>query len=75
MADTVWIVAQVKSFDAEGWAADWDLGGVFTTEDGARSACAAQTDAIWPVVLDQPLGTDTTEPPGILYPLAPAGEV
>ncbi|MFJ8555299.1 hypothetical protein [Streptomyces sp. NPDC093676] len=68
MAETVWVVAQVKSFNAEGWALDWDLGGIYTTEDAARSACTQPGDSMWPVQLNQPLPRETVEPPGLEYP-------
>jgi hypothetical protein len=67
----LWIVAQIKSFDSKGWALDWDLGGVFSSEDKARAACTGPSDAVWPVTLDEFLGRDRVEPPGISYPLAP----
>lgn len=66
--ETVWVVAQVKGANDEGWATDWDLGGVFTTEEKAQAACIDPGDAMWPVTLDKPLGRDTVEPPGITYP-------
>jgi hypothetical protein len=72
MSDTVWVVAQVKGLDAEGWASDWDLGGIFTTEDRARAACTDPGDAMWPVQLDRTLGRETTAPPGITYPAEPS---
>lgn len=71
MSGQVWVVAQNKTFDEQGWAVDWDLGGVFTTEEKAREACSEPTDAMWPVPLDRPLGRETVEPPGIVYPAAP----
>ncbi|MGW0545372.1 hypothetical protein ACWD0D_34515 [Streptomyces griseoincarnatus] len=67
-AGQVWVVAQVKAFDGEGWASDWDLGGVFTTEAGARAACTGPGDCMWPVELDQPIERGTISPPGITYP-------
>lgn len=67
----LWIVAQVKTFDDQGWALDWDLGGVFSSEDMARAACTGPSDAVWSVTLDESLGRDRVEPPGISYPLAP----
>ena len=70
MGNTVWIVAQVKTFSPEGWALDWDLGGVFTTEDMARAQCTEPSDAMWPVELDAPLGRETVEPPDMSYPAA-----
>ncbi|WP_328920657.1 hypothetical protein OG911_28045 [Streptomyces sp. NBC_00208] len=70
MAATVWVVAQVRSFTDEGWALDWDLGGVFTTEAKARAACNAPGDAMWSMQLDEPLGRPRVEPPGITYPAA-----
>ncbi|MFF7561952.1 hypothetical protein ACFZB4_18515 [Streptomyces pseudovenezuelae] len=74
MPGTVWIVAQVKAVDDEGWATDWDLGGVFTTEEKARSVCTEPTDAMWPAELDEPLGRETTEPPLMIYPADSAKE-
>ncbi|HCA86365.1 MAG TPA: hypothetical protein DEQ61_13195 [Streptomyces sp.] len=71
MAVELWVVAQIKSFDAEGWALDWDLGGVFSTEDKARAACSEPRDAMWPVTLDTFLGRETVEPPDVVYPAAP----
>ncbi|GGU91040.1 hypothetical protein GCM10010275_30090 [Streptomyces litmocidini] len=71
MSDTVWIVAQVKTFSPDGWALAWDLGGVFTTEDAARAQCTEPSDAMWSVELDVPLGRETVEPPDISYPAAP----
>lgn len=65
---TVWVVAQIKAANDEGWATDWELGGVFTTEANARDACTEPTDAMWPVALDEQLGRDTTAPPGITFP-------
>jgi len=70
MANTVWVVAQNKTFDDAGWAVDWELGGVFTTEEAARAACTVPTDAMWPVALDTPIGRETIAPPGITYPAA-----
>lgn len=72
MSGKVWIVAQIKATDAEGWATGWDLGGVFTSEQKARDACSEPTDAMWSVTLDEPLGRETIEPPGISYPAASA---
>jgi len=69
-AVVVWVVAQIKATDEQGWATDWDLGGVFTTEDKARVACTAPSDAMWPMQLDQALNRQTAEPPGITYPAA-----
>ena len=66
----VWIVAQVKSFDERGWARQWDLGGVFSTEEKALSVCSTPSDAIWSVPLDEFLGRETMAPPGIIYPVA-----
>lgn len=74
MSRTVWVVAQIKSTDGQGWATDWDLGGVFSTEYNARAACTEPSDAMWPVQLDQPLGRATVEPPGITHPAAPGQE-
>lgn len=74
MSSTVWIVAQVKATNSEGWATDWDLGGVFTSEQKARNACSHPTDAMWPVPLDEPLGRETIAPPGISYPAAQGQE-
>jgi hypothetical protein len=70
MPDTVWVVAQIKATDEQGWATDWDLGGVFTTEDKARAACTTDSDAMWPVQLDEAYGRHTVEPPGITWPAA-----
>jgi hypothetical protein len=70
MSSQVWIVAQINATDADGWATDWDLGGVFTTEQKARGACSQPTDAMWPVELDADLGRETLAPPGITYPAA-----
>jgi hypothetical protein len=70
----VWVVAQIKATNAQGWATDWDLGGVFTSEQRAREACTEPTDAMWPVPLDVPLGRETIAPPGITYPAAPGQE-
>ncbi|MFD5058247.1 hypothetical protein [Streptomyces sp. NPDC058394] len=68
MAGSVWVVAQISSTTDEGWALDWDLGGIYTTEDDARAACTRPTDATWPVPLDTDLGRLTIAPPGITYP-------
>ncbi|MBK5994921.1 hypothetical protein JHN53_25410 [Streptomyces sp. MBT58] len=67
-SDQVWVVAQVKEFDGEGWATDWDLGGVFTTETKARAACTAPGDCMWAVHLDEAIGRTKAVPPGITYP-------
>lgn len=64
----LWVVAQVKSVDAEGWALDWDLAGVFSTEDKARGVCTEPGDCLWPVELDAFAGRPTTPPPGLIYP-------
>lgn len=74
MSPTVWVVAQIKSVDEQGWARDWELGGVFTTEDKARAACSAPWDAMWPATLDELLDRETTAPPGITFPAAPTEE-
>jgi hypothetical protein len=68
---TVWVVAQIKSTNEQGWATDWDLGGIYTTEARARAACTQPTDATWPAPLDTDLGRATIEPPGISYPSTP----
>jgi len=68
MAGSVWVVAQINSTTDEGWALDWDLGGIYTTEGDARAACTRPTDAMWPVLLDTDLGRPTIAPPGIIYP-------
>lgn len=68
MSGKVWVVAQVKATDADGWATDWDLGGIYTSEDKARAACTEPGDAMWEVPLDQNLGRDTVQPPGLTYP-------
>jgi len=70
----VWIVAQVKSVDSQGWAQDWDLGGVFTTEAKAREACTEPTDCMWPIEADTFLGRDTVAAPGLTYPAARTGD-
>lgn len=66
----VWVVAQVRSFDAQGWALDWDLGGVFSSEAKARAVCAGPGDAMWSVSLDAFLGCEAISPPGLTYPAA-----
>jgi hypothetical protein len=71
MTATVWVVAQIKSTNEQGWAEDWDLGGIYTSEPRARAACTQPADAMWPVPLDTDLGRPTIEPPGISYPAAP----
>ncbi|MEU1008188.1 hypothetical protein [Streptomyces sp. NPDC005890] len=68
MSGKVWVVAQVKATDADGWATDWDLGGIYTTEAKARAACTGPGDAMWAVSLDEDLGRETVEPPGLTYP-------
>ncbi|MFJ2701873.1 hypothetical protein ACIO3R_01575 [Streptomyces sp. NPDC087428] len=65
----VWVVAQVRSFDAQGWALDWDLGGVFTSEAKARAVCSHPGDAMWPLVLDAFTGRELISPPGLTYPV------
>lgn len=70
MSSEVWIVAQIAATNADGWATDWDLGGVFTSEQKARDACSLPTDAMWSVTLDKQLGRETVAPPGITYPRA-----
>jgi hypothetical protein len=70
VASIVWVVAQVDAVDDAGWATDWELSGVFTTEAKARDACSEPNDAMWPVALDEQLGRETQEPPGITYPAA-----
>lgn len=72
--EPVWVVAQVHRFDDQGQAADWDLGGVFTTDSKARAVCTEPGDAMWPVTLDQFLGRDTATPPGLTYPAVPSEE-
>jgi len=67
----VWILAQVKGVDASGWATDWDLGGVFSSEEKARERCVGPGDCIWSVSLDQFLGFETISPPGLTYPNDP----
>jgi hypothetical protein len=67
-ATTVWCVAQVASFTRDGWARDWDLGGVFSTQAGARAACTEPGDCYWPITLDVFLGRDTVPTPGAIYP-------
>jgi hypothetical protein len=69
MSDTVWIVAQNRSFDEQGWASDWDLGGVFSSEEKARAACMEPTDSMWAVTLDEVLPRERIEPPGLTFPL------
>jgi hypothetical protein len=68
----LWIVAQIKQFTDEGWAADWDLAGVFSTEELARSHCTERTDCYWPVNVDEYLGRPTFAPTGLTFPLRDA---
>lgn len=66
----VWALAQVKQFADDGWATDWDLGGVFTSEAAARAACTDVKDCIWPMTLDEPIPRERIEPAGLTFPLA-----
>ncbi|MGW3417045.1 hypothetical protein [Streptomyces phaeochromogenes] len=67
----LWIVAQVKSVDAAGWAQDWDFAGAFTSEDKARDVCTEPGDCMWAVESDTFLGRETVPAPGMSFP---AGE-
>lgn len=64
----LWIVVQVKTFDDEGWALDWDFAGAFTTEAKARDVCTQPGDCMWPVEADTFLGRETLPPPGRVFP-------
>ncbi|MEU3255925.1 hypothetical protein [Streptomyces sp. NPDC006997] len=70
MSDTVWIMAQNKAFGDDGWVTDWELGGIFTSEEQAVAACTEPTDTVWPVTLNEVLPRETTEPPHLRFPLA-----
>lgn len=59
----VWVLGQVKH---DGW----DLGGVFSTHEAAAARCESVNDCVWPVTVDEFLGTETVEPPDCRYPLA-----
>jgi hypothetical protein len=69
MSIRVWVVGQVRRGDENGWAVDWDLGGVFTTEARAREACTEPHDSMWPIYLDEFLGRETIKPPGLQHPV------
>ena len=69
----VWVVAQNKSFGPDGFALDWDLGGIFSTEAKAKAVCTEPGDSYWPVEVDEFLGRETTEPPGHVMPLGMPG--
>lgn len=49
---SVWAVAQTEK-------AEWELGGIFTTEEKAIAACTLPTDCYWELPVDQDLGRDT----------------
>lgn len=47
---------------------EWELGGIYTTEEKAIAACTLPTDCYWPIELDKDLGRET-DAQGI-FPLA-----
>lgn len=54
----VWIVTQLPDPDAQ-----WELGGIFTTEAAADAACTLPTDGYWESELDVDFGRETQEMP------------
>lgn len=55
----IWIVAQTKA-DKDGNVTNWELGGVYSTEERALADCTERTDCYWPANLDEPFGRETT---------------
>lgn len=55
----IWIVAQTKA-DTDGNVTNWELGGVYSTEERALADCTEPTDCYWPATLDESFGRETT---------------
>lgn len=73
----VWVAMQVEAdFDCEVLPGDvrqfreWELIGVFTTEENAVAACKEPTDCVAPVELDAVAPREREIFPGAYYPLA-----
>lgn len=47
---------------------DWELIGVFETEDAANAACSRRSDFIGPTTLNEVLGGEPQPWPGAYYP-------
>lgn len=72
---TVWIFGRVNDEPKEGepeFSRNWELMGVFTTEEKTVEATTQHNDLIWPLELDERLPDETIEPPGAYFPRHPA---
>jgi len=54
MSRNVWVVGQQGK-------PIWELGGIFSTKEGAIAACTEKTDCYWELPMDQDLGRETIE--------------
>jgi hypothetical protein len=64
----LWVAGQVIEFH-ETRGGNWEMIGVFDSEEAAKSACEELTDFIGPVVLNKAFPRDCMEWPGAYYPL------
>lgn len=67
----VWVVGKYRG-TAEAGLTIWELQGIFETEQGAVGACRDRFDFVGAVPVNAPLPQETTDWPGVRYPLAHA---
>ena len=67
MAEIVWLCGQYKSGETPNVI--WDIQGIFSSKEKARSACRNEKYFIAPLELDKELTDETFILPDVEYPL------
>jgi len=52
---------------------DWELGGVFSTQEKALGQCTTEDDYVFPIILDDYAGRETVDPHAY-FPIKPGDE-
>ncbi len=70
----LWVVGRL-TMDVEGGGCEWELLGVYGTEEKALARCTTPLDFLGPTDLDRDLPDERVEWPGAYYPHATAETV
>lgn len=62
MGDTVWLAWR--------WGAQFEILGLYSSEQAARARCETSIDGIGPLVVDQDMPDESIAWPGAYHPLA-----
>ena len=71
MGQTVWVVGEARYIGSQ----EWEMVGVFTTEQKAVEACVLPRFFVGPVEIDKSFPIESVPWPGLYYPMVNPSQI